>query len=458
MHIRGQSRHQGMLFPERLDDLIGTENPVRVIDAFVDRLDLRALGFAKAQSAGTGRPPYDPADLLKLYLYGYLHRIRSSRPLERECHKNIEVLWLLNRLAPDHKTICNFRGDNAKALVRVCREFVLFCRSQALFGGELVAIDGSKFKADNHPAKLSRRKELKRQVARIDREIEAWLEGMAEADAADAAEAAPEPMDPERTRRALEALQAERESLTEHMAGMAERGREAEPHTDREAGSMKGGVGYNVQTAVDDKHALIVDYDVVADGNDLKQLYRMARRSRTVLRAGILKALADGGYSNGHLLARTTTKGGDPDVTGTHRNNNKGGHTMFKLYQKFLLRKHERALLFRDGDFVAISRGEGSAGLPVQGGAVRSTAPSVPARWTQQPPNQRDPLSAQHGQGHGEQRGGAASQGAGDPGEDHGKDRQHLRLRWSRLRAGQPGSYEQVSLASREGACALSPF
>lgn len=321
MHIRGHSRHQGTLFPERLDELIDVDNPVRVIDAFVDRQDLRGLGFAKAQSEATGRPPYDPADLLKLYLYGYLHRIRSSRPLERECHKNIEVLWLLNRLAPDHKTICDFRRFNAKALVRVCRQFVLFCRSQALFGGELVAIDGSKFKADNHRGKVSRKKALRQQVERIDREIEAWLEGMDDADAADSA---PEPHDPERTRRALEALQTERESLIERMAAMDERGLEAEPDTDREARPMRGGVGYNVQTAVDDRHGLIVDHEVVTDANDLKQLYRMARRSRTVLRAGILKALADGGYSNGQLLARCQANGIEPYVPVQRAVNNQG--------------------------------------------------------------------------------------------------------------------------------------
>lgn len=312
MHIKGENRHQGTLFPERLDELIGADNPVRVIDAFVDTLDLKALGFAKAQCEETGRPPYDPADLLKLYLYGYQQRIRSSRPLERECQRNVELLWLLNRLAPKQKTIADFRSLNAKPLRRVCREFVLFCRSQALYGGELVAIDGSKFKADNHPGKVSRKPALTREMARIDREIEAWLASMDEADAADEA---PEPADPERTRRALEALQGERERLTMRLAGMEARGVEAEPDTDPDARPMKGcGVGYNVQTAVDDKHALIVDYDVVTDGNDVKQLYRMARRSKSALRVGILKVLADAGYSNGRLLARCQTHGIEPYV------------------------------------------------------------------------------------------------------------------------------------------------
>ena len=126
MHIKGQSRSQATLFPERLDELISADNPVRVIDAFIDALDLKTLGFVKAQSLATGRPPYDPGDLLKLYVYGYMHRIRSSRRLEHECHKNVEVLWLLNRLAPDFKTIANFRVANSRALVRVCRAFVQF--------------------------------------------------------------------------------------------------------------------------------------------------------------------------------------------------------------------------------------------------------------------------------------------------------------------------------------------
>lgn len=348
MHIKGQSRHQGTLFPERLDELIREDNPVRVIDAFVDTLDLKELGFGKAETAATGRPPYDPADLLKLYQYGYLHKIRGSRPLERECHRNVEVLWLLNRLAPDHKTISEFRRCNGKGLRRVCRAFVQFCRSQALFGGELVAIDGSKFKADNNRGKVSRKAALKQQVARIDREIEAWLEAM---DAADAADQEPEDHDdPERTRRALEALQSEREGLTERVARMDERGLEAEPDTDPEARPMKGcGVGYNVQTAVDDKHGLIVDHDVVTDANDLKQLYRMARRSKSALQAGILKALADGGYSNGHLLAKCQKHGIEPYVPVQRAVNNQGHGEYFG----------KRAFRYEaDGDYYECPAGE----------------------------------------------------------------------------------------------------
>jgi len=168
MHIQGPSRDQGTLFPQRLDELIDADNAVRVIDAFVDSLDLRALDFARIEVRETGRPPYHPGDLLKLYLYGYLHQVRSSRRLERECRKNIEVLWLLNRLAPDHKTIANFRVDNRLALVRVCRALVQFCRSQALYGGEQIAIDGSKFSADNSRGKVTHKKDLLRERARLE--------------------------------------------------------------------------------------------------------------------------------------------------------------------------------------------------------------------------------------------------------------------------------------------------
>lgn len=157
------------LFPERLDDLIGEDNPVRVIDAFVDSLDLGQLKFARIQVQAMGRPPYHPGDLLKLYLYGYLQQVRSSRRLERECQRNVEVLWLLNRLAPDFKTIANFRADNREALLRVCRAFMQFCRSQSLYGGEQIAIDGSKFSADNNKGKVTYKQDLQREVARLDR-------------------------------------------------------------------------------------------------------------------------------------------------------------------------------------------------------------------------------------------------------------------------------------------------
>ena len=307
MHIKGQSRNQATLFPERLDELITEDNPVRVIDAFIDALNLKALDFVKAESLATGRPPYDPGDLLKLYVYGYMHRVRSSRRLEHECHKNVEVLWLLNRLAPDFKTIANFRVDNHAGLGRVCRAFVQFCRSQQLFGGELVAIDGSKFHADNSPDKVTRQVDLQARLEQVDRQIAEWLAALERADAEALTTVADEAG---HTRAALAALETEREGLTARIAQMQEQDLRAQPDTDGDARPMKGsGAGYNVQTAVDAKYRLIADHDVVQDRNDLRQLYRMSRRAQVQLKAERLTVLADAGYSDGQSLAKCHAHG-----------------------------------------------------------------------------------------------------------------------------------------------------
>ena len=177
-HRAGLDRSQTLLFPERLEDYIGPENPVRFLDAFTGSLDLPALGFAKARCAGTGRPPYDPAVLLKLYLYGYLHRIRSSRLLEAECHRNVEVLWLLGKLAPDFKTIADFRKDNLKPLKAVARQFTLLCRKLELFGGELLAVDGSKFAAVNARDQNFNAAKLQELIARADERLSEYLKAL----------------------------------------------------------------------------------------------------------------------------------------------------------------------------------------------------------------------------------------------------------------------------------------
>lgn len=325
MHVQGQNRDQATLFPERLDDLIGEDNAVRVIDAFVDSLDLRALGFARIEVKATGRPPYHPGDLLKLYLYGYLHRVRSSRRLERECHTNLEVLWLLNRLAPDHKTIANFRVDNRVALTRVCRAFVQFCRSQSLYGGDTIAIDGSKFTADNNRAKVTRKKDLKRQLKRLDTEIASWLDALEDNDDDDEP-----PSGGGNTKAALEALEAERATLTERIQGMDESGLEVQPETDPEARVMRHGhVGYNVQSSVDGKHRLIVDVDVVQSAADQDQLYRMARRSQRQLQEKKLQVLADSGYSSGWHFKRCQAHGLRPYVPVNRSINNHGDGRLF---------------------------------------------------------------------------------------------------------------------------------
>ncbi len=170
-YVQGEDRDPGALLPSALEDYVTAGGPVRVIDAFVDGLDVSGLGFGRAAPAGTGRRPYDPRDLLKLYVYGYLNEVRSSRRLERECGRNVEVMWLLRRLAPDFKTIADFRRDNGAAIVGACRASVLFCRDQGLFGARLVALDGSKFRAAASPKRIMGRREIAEEAARLDRRI-----------------------------------------------------------------------------------------------------------------------------------------------------------------------------------------------------------------------------------------------------------------------------------------------
>lgn len=343
MHVQGQNRDQATLFPERLDDLIGEDNAVRVIDAFVDSLDLKALGFARIEVKATGRPPYHPGDLLKLYLYGYMYRIRSCRRLERECHKNIEVLWLLNRLAPDFKTIANFRVDNRAALLRVCTAFVQFCRSQSLYGGDTIAIDGSKFTADNAPSRVLRRKDLARDLSRLDAKIGAWLDELDDDDE-------DEPPSGGNTKAALEALEAERDSLTEQIQSLDARRLAVQPATDPDARVMKHRkIGYNVQTSVDGKHHLIVDVDVVQSAVDQDQLYRMARRSQRQLRENQLRVLADAGYSSGRQFKRCQAHGLRPYVPVNRAINNHGDGTLF---DKSVFTYHA------DGDYYTCPGGE----------------------------------------------------------------------------------------------------
>src|SRR3989441_3153910 len=184
-YIRGVSREQVMLFPESVEEYITEDNAVRFIDAFVESLDLAQLGLRRAQPAETRRPPYDPGDLLRLYLYGYLNRVRSSRMLERETKVNIEVMWLLGKLRPDFKTIADFRRDNLAAIKRVCKEFTLLCRKLKLFGGELVAIDGSKFKAVNNRRRNFNEARLTKAIKAIEEKIDGYLDELDKADAAD---------------------------------------------------------------------------------------------------------------------------------------------------------------------------------------------------------------------------------------------------------------------------------
>jgi len=303
--VEGRDRRQTALLPECLDDYVDVDNPVRVIDAFVDELDLLALGFAGVQPASTGRPAYHPAMMLKLYVYGYLNQLCSSRRLEREAGRNVELMWLTGRLAPDFKTIADFRRDNAEAIKSACRQFIAVCRSLGLLAGSMVAIDGSKFRAINTHDRNYTRAKLARRMAEVEASIACY---MAALEAGDHAEADATPTAKERLADKLVAL---RKRMTE-LKVIGER-LEAAPDrqislTDPDARAMataterRGVVGYNVQAAVDASHHLIVAHEVTNKGSDRAQLAGMAIRAKDEMAAGDLTVVADRGYYDGDQI------------------------------------------------------------------------------------------------------------------------------------------------------------
>jgi transposase len=305
----GVSREQPSFLPPCLDDYVGPDHPVRAIDAYVDALDLEELGFRHPGSdGGVGQPPYHPGDLLKLYLYGYLHRVRSSRGLEQEARRNVELMWLIKRLAPGYRTIAGFRKDNWAALKAANRDFVLLARELGLLGGALVGIDGAFFDGNASKASIRTRRKLAERLAAIEREIEAYGASL---DANDAAEAAASRSDDDRDGGGdmagkVAALMARRAGLQADLAQLDASGETQLSRTDPDARLLtKGGqvvAGYNVQIAVDDAHKLIVASEVVNDGNDTGQLYKMAKAAKEALGAETLHALADVGYYNGATL------------------------------------------------------------------------------------------------------------------------------------------------------------
>ena len=302
-YIRGVSREQVMLFPESVEDYITEDNPVRFIDAFVSGLDLAGLGFNRAQPAETGRPAYDPGDLLRLYLYGYLNRVRSSRMLERETKVNVEVMWLLGKLSPDFKTIADFRRDNLKAIKRVCKEFTQLCQQLKLFGGELVAIDGSKFKAVNNRRRNFNAARLTKAIKAIEEKIDGYLDELDEADAADSDVDEPRPSAAE-LRAKIKTLQQRKTKYQALHEGLQASGAKQVSLTDADARSMvmhhgSTEVGYNVQTVVDEKHQLIVEHEVTNDPTDHAHLAEMALRAKETLGVEQLEVVADMGYYDG---------------------------------------------------------------------------------------------------------------------------------------------------------------
>jgi len=299
-HVDGESRYQRLLLAPSLDEVVDAAHPVRVIDAFIDALDLGALGFSKVVAEATGRPPYRPGDLLKLYVYGYAQQMRSSRRLEREALRNIEVHWLVNRVSPSFKTIADFRKDHAAAIMGVTRAFVQFCRTQQLYDGVLVAIDGSKVEAVASRKKVITPKSLEKQLAGLESKIAAYLAAMDEADRAEgSAEAGPGDV-----AAALEVLRVQREEVRAQAKALADKGLSQRVVGEEDARLMKTArhghqVAYNAQTAVDAKHGLVAAFDLVNEGNDQRQLLPMAEAAQEALEAEALTAVADKGYSSG---------------------------------------------------------------------------------------------------------------------------------------------------------------
>jgi len=298
-HRRGWDRHQSLLLPERLEDYIAADNPVRFLDAFVASLDLRVLGFVHAVVQHTGSPPYDPADLLRLYLYGYLHRVRSSRLLEAECHRNVEVFWLVGKLAPDHKTIADFRKDNRPALQTVARQFTLLCRKLELFGGQLAGIDGTKLAAVNSKGANFNEKKLNELIGRAEARIAEYLQQLDDADAAEPASDQPTRAELERKIAALR----EKKDWHEELRAQLDAEEKQISTTDADARRMRSGggasvVGFNAQAAIDAKHKLIAAADVTNDETDYQQLSSLARQAQENLGVERLEVVADQGYYN----------------------------------------------------------------------------------------------------------------------------------------------------------------
>jgi transposase len=328
-YIRGSDRKQASFLPALVDEYVGPEAAIRVIEAFVEGLDVAGLGFIRAVPAGTGRPGYDPRDLLKLYVYGYLNEVRSSRKLERECRRNVELMWLLRRLAPDFKTIADFRRGNGPGIVGTCRAFVLFCREQGLFAARLVALDGSKFRAAASAKRIMGARAIAEEAARIDERIACYL---ADLDATDATE--PDDGDATRTATALTALQGRRAELDALAAWLKAEDRSTVVEGEPDARPMGKGAGhkppsYNVQTAVDAETGLIVHHDVTTEPTDNRLLHPMAKATKNAVEADTLTVVADAGYSNGADAAACEKDGITPCVPANRAINNQGDGTLF---------------------------------------------------------------------------------------------------------------------------------
>jgi transposase len=311
--IQGQDRTQSTLLPELLDEYIAEDNPVRVIDVFVDQLALSELGFEGVNPAQTGRPSYHPAAMLKLYIYGYLNRIQSSRRLEAEANRNIELMWLITRLNPDFKTIARFRNENGPAIRKVCSQFVELCRRMHLFVDSMIAIDGSKFKAVNNCDKNYTQAKIKTRMQEVEKNIQQYLDDLEAADISSPKQSTPHQV---RLTERIAMFQAQMKALEIIEVEVQSSPDKQLSQTDPDARSMqhRGGgiVGYNVQAAVDTKHHLIVAHEVTTAGHDRTQLANMGKQAKDALQKEALTVVADKGYYKGEEVVACVENGITP--------------------------------------------------------------------------------------------------------------------------------------------------
>lgn len=304
-YIEGMQRTQTELFPETLDSYISEDNVIRFIDEYVNTLDLKALGFTYSETKATGRKPYNPSTLIKLYIYGYMKKIRSSRHLEAETQRNIELMWLLNKLKPDFKTIADFRRDNVKPLKKIHKEFIILCKKLDLFSKELVAIDGSKFRAFNNDDQNYTKSKLSRMVKEIDKQIEEYLRNI---EKQDSCEQSLKKYTSEELKELLKNLDKEKTEVNNMLKALDEGAQDQISRTDPDSRMMSGRdgthVSYNVQIAVETKNHFITDFEVINDRNDERSLSMMSFKAKETLEADELKVVADGGYFNKKEIAQ----------------------------------------------------------------------------------------------------------------------------------------------------------
>lgn len=317
--ISGENRNQVTLLPDSIDDYVDDNNSVRVIDAYINSLNLFELGFSRSQPNDTGRPMYDPKDLLKLYIYGYMNQIRSSRHLEMETKRNLEVMWLLHKLSPDHKTIARFRHDNGSALKNAFRDFVKLCVKLGLYGKELVAIDGSKFKAVNSKDRNFTDKKLQDRIARIDTKIEEYLKELEDSDCKE--DVADGEKSAEEIAKIITELIERKELYQSYAEELAQSGELQKSLTDPDSRLMmangKMDICYNVQTAVDAKNKLIVDFAIINSPIDKNQITPMAEHAKDILETDKLTVAVDAGYDSAQDIVAVMNQGVDLHVAGT---------------------------------------------------------------------------------------------------------------------------------------------